>query len=321
MAWLLDVGYVGTHNLKLPANQTLSQLPDSALALGDGLRTQIANPFSSQIAVGPLAAKTVSRAQLLLPYPQFTGVTSVGANWAASRYNALQVKLEKRFSKGFTILASYSWSKMMDQSTGSFSGETLGGGAIQNYNNLRAEWSPSQLDQTHRLIVNTVVELPFFRGQKGLAGHVLGGWELGILGSFYSGSPLGVTSAVNGTFSQGGGQRPNWNGLNPGIDDPTPVEWFNTAVFSTPPAYTFGNAPRSFNGARSDWTRQVDLSLHKNTHLTERLMLQIRADAFNISNTVVFSPPNTSFGSNVFGTVTSQANQPRVLQFALKLIF
>ncbi len=321
MAWLLDIGYVGTHNLKLPANQTLNQLPDSALALGDGLRAQIANPFSGQIAVGPLAAKTISRAQFLVPYPQFTGVTSVGTDWAASRYNALQLKLEKRFSKGFTILASYTWSKMMDQNTGSFSGETLGGGAIQDYNNLRAEWSPSQLDQTHRLILNTVIESPFFRRQQGIAGHVLGGWELGVLGSFYSGSPLGITSAVNGTFSQGGGQRPNWNGLNPGIDNATPALWFNTAVFSTPPAYTFGNTPRTFNGARSDWTRQVDLSLHKNTHLTERLILQIRADAFNVSNTVVFAPPNTSFGSNIFGTVTSQANQPRVLQLALKLMF
>jgi hypothetical protein len=320
-ALLLDVGYVGTHNLKLPANQTLNQLPDSALALGDGLRTQVTNPFYGQIAVGALASKTISRAQLLVPYPQFTGVTSAQTNWAASRYNALQVKLERRFSNNFTFLASYTWSKMMDQSTGSFSGETLGGGAIQDWNNLNAEWSPSQLDQTHRLIANTVVELPFFRKQEGILGHILGGWELGILGSFYSGSPLGITSAVNGTFSQGGGQRPNWTGVNPGIDNPTPAHWFDTSLFSTPVAYAFGTAPRTFNGARSDWTRQVDLSLHKNTHLTEKLTLQIRADAFNISNTVVFSPPNTSFGSNAFGTVSSQANQPRVLQLALKLMF
>jgi hypothetical protein len=320
-ALLLDLGYVGTHNLKLPANQTLSQIPDSSLALGDGLRTQVTNPFYGQIGVGALAAKTVARAQLLSPYPQFTGVSSVETNWAASRYNALQVKLERRFSKGFTMLASYTWSKMMDQSTGSFSGETLGGGAIQDWNDLRAEWSPSQLDQTHRLIVNTVIELPFFRRQQNLAGHVLGGWELGVLGSFYSGSPLGVTSSVNGTFSQGGGQRPNWNGINPALSNPSPAQWLNASVFSTPAAYTFGNAPRTFDGARSDWTRQVDLSLHKNTHLTERLALQIRADAFNLSNTVVFSPPNTTYGSNAFGTVSSQANQPRVLQLALKLLF
>lgn len=152
-------------------------------------------------------------------------------------------------------------------------------------------------------------------------GHTLGGWEIGIIGSFYSGGPLGVTSAVNGTDSQGGGQRPNWNGVNPGISNPTPYEWFNTSVFSTPAAYTFGDAPRTFDGARSDWTRNADVSLHKNAHITEKLILQIRADAFNLSNTVVFSPPNTSYGSAAFGTVSSQANQPRVLQFGLKLLF
>jgi len=319
--WLLDVGLVGLHGLKFPANRTLNQLPDSALAVGDALRTQVPNPFYPRIPVGTLAATTVARAQLLVPYPQFTGVTAVGASWASSRYDALQVKLEKRYASGFTLLASYTYSKMFDYSTGSFSGETLGGGTIQDWNNLRAEWSPSSLDQTHRLILNTVYELPFFRRQKGVFGHVLGGWELGVLGSFYSGSPLGITSSVNGTFSQGGGQRPNWNGVNPAISNPTVTRWFNPTVFSTPPSYSFGTTPRTLNSLRSDYTRTVDLSLHKNTHITERLLLQIRGEAFNLANTPVFSPPNTSYGSTSFATVSSQSNQPRIVQVAMKLIF
>jgi hypothetical protein len=126
---------------------------------------------------------------------------------------------------------------------------------------------------------------------------------------------------VNGTFAQGGGQRPNWNGQNPGIDNPTPYEWFNTSVFSTPAASQFGNAPRTFNGARSDKTANYDLSLHKNTNLTEKLVLQFRAEAFNLTNTPVFSPPNTTYGAAGFGTVGSQANQPRIVQFGLKLVF
>ena len=144
---------------------------------------------------------------------------------------------------------------------------------------------------------------------------------MGVLGFFYSGSPLGITSSVNGTFSQGGGQRPNWNGLNPEVSNPTVTRWFDTTVFSNPPSYTFGTTPRTFNGLRSDYTRTVDLSLHKNTHMTERLLLQIRGEAFNLANTPVFSPPNTTFGSNAFATVSSQANQPRIVQVALKLIF
>jgi hypothetical protein len=319
--WVLDTAYVGTRGLKFPANLVLNQLPDSALSLGDALRTQVPNPFFGQIAIGSLSGRTISRAQLLRPYPQFDSVTSAAATWAPSNYHALEVKLEKRFAKGFTFLASYTYSKTMDYSTGPFNGESLGGGGVQDNNNTRADYSTSSLDQTQRLIANTVYALPFFRTQQGIVGHVLGGWEAGIVASFYSGSPLGVTSAVNNTFSQGGAQRPNWNGQNPALSRPSPSQWLNPSVFSVPAPYTFGNAPRTFNGVRSDRTNNVDLSLHKNTHITERLQLQFRAESFNLTNTPVFAPPNTTFGSPAFGTVSSQANQPRVLQLALKLLY
>ncbi|MBS1855699.1 MAG: TonB-dependent receptor [Acidobacteria bacterium] len=318
---LLDVAYVGTHAVKFPLNLQLDQLPDSALALGDGLRTLVANPFYGQISVGSLAAAKVAQAQLLRPYPQFTGVTSTQASWGNSSYNALQVRVSKRYARGLTLEAAYTYSKMLDYGTGTFGGETLSNGGIQDFNNLRAERSPSALDQTHRLILNGVYALPFHRDQRGPAGHLLGGWQIGVIASLYSGSPLGITSAVNGTYSQGGGQRPNWNGVNPGISNPTPAHWFDTSVFSNPPAYQFGNTPRTFNGARSDVTHNFDLSLIKDTRLVEKLTLQFRAEAFNLTNTPIFAPPNTTFGSPAFGVVSSQANQPRVLQFALKLLF
>jgi hypothetical protein len=320
-ALLLDVGYVGTRGLKFPADLTLNQLPDAALALGDTLRALVANPFFGQIALGVDSSKTVAQAQLLRPYPHFDGVTTAIASWAPSNYHALQFKLEKRYARSLTLLASYTWSKMMDIATGPFNGETLGGGAIQDNNNLRADYSASSLDQTHRLILNAVYGLPFFSRQNGWMGHALGGWELGVVGSFYSGGPLGVTSSVNGTFSQGGGQRPDWNGHNPAVPNPSPYQWLNSAVFTNAAAYHFGTTPRTFNGARSDYTRVVDLSLHKNTRIGDRLAVQLRADAFNLANTPVFAPPNTTFGTQVFGTVSSQANQPRILQFALKLMY
>ena len=84
---------------------------------------------------------------------------------------------------------------------------------------------------------------------------------------------------------------------------------------------TTTSAPRTFSGARSDYTRGGDISLHKDTRLHERLVLQFRTEAFNISNRPVFGPPNASFGSPAFGVVSAQANQPRILQFALKLIY
>ena len=318
---LLDVAYVGTRGKKLQLSPDRNQLPDAALALGSNLRTLVPNPFLGQISTGALANATVSRAQLLRPYPQYTDVTSTVSNLAWSAYNALQVKLEKRYNKNLTLLGSYTYSKLMDIGAGSFSGEALGAGGIQNWNNLGAEKSPSTLDQTHRLIISAVYNLPFYSRQNGVTGHLLGGWQLGAIGSFYSGSPLGVTSAVNGTFAQGGGQRPNWNGQDPSGNSRSLNRWIDPAVFSTPAAYTFGNAPRTFNSVRSDKTRSIDLTVMKNTNITEQLHLQFRAEAFNLTNTPVFAPPNASYGASTFGVVSSQANQPRVVQLALKLIF
>lgn len=317
---LLDVGYVGTRGLHMQQDMSINTLPDQYLALGDALRAQVPNPFYGKISVGPLAQPMVARAQLLRPYPQFQDVMLVAQTLANSSYHALQVKLEKRYAKGFTVLGAYTYSKLMDLATGGFSGEPLGGGAIQDYNNLAADWSVSSIDQTHRFIANAVYELPFWRDQKGAAGHLLGGWEIGVIASVYSGSPLGVTAATNNTFSQGGNQRPDWTGVSAQIPNPSPARWFDTTQFTAAPAYHYGNAPRTFGGLRGDGARNIDLSLHKNTNLTERLRIQFRAEAFNLTNTVRFAPPNTSFGNPNFGVVSSQANQPRVLQFALKLM-
>lgn len=319
-AVLLDVGYAGSRGLKLPEGRTLNQLPDSALALGNELRRQVPNPFFGQIRTGPLSSRTVSRAQLLRPFPHFDGVNSSLAGWASSSYHALQAKIEKRYSKGFTVLGSYTYSKMMDYGTGGFSGEALGGGGIQNWNNLLADRSVSSLDQTHRFIVNAVYELPFGKNLRGAGGKLIGGWELGVVLSAFSGGPLGIASATNNTFSMGGGQRPNWSGVTPRLAHPTPNRWFDTSQFSNPPAYTFGNAGRTFSGSRSDGTGQLDVSLHKNTNLTERVKLQFRTECFNLTNTPRFAPPNISFGTGQFGVAGAQGNQPRIVQFALKLL-
>lgn len=320
---VFEVGYMGTRGNRLGNTREFNQLPDSALALGDALRQQVPNPFFGQIEVGPLAQRTVARAQLLRPFPHFQAVQSQNENWSSSNYHALSARLEKRYSRGLTVLGSYTFSKMMDYGTGPFAGEELGGGnaAFQNWNNLEAEWSPSTLDQTHRLTVAAVYELPFLREQQGVAGKLFGGWEISGIGSFFSGGPLGVTSAVNNTFAQGGGQRPNWTGESPKLEDPRPERWFDTSQFSNPAPYTFGSAPRTFNGLRSDSTRQVDLSLLKTTGITEKLRLQFRAESFNLTNTTRFAPPNTVFGNAQFGVVNSMGNQPRVIQFALKLIY
>ena len=317
---LLEVGYAGSHGLKFSENRMLNQLPDAALALGNALRDQVQNPFFGKIASGILSKPTVSRAQLLRPFPQFDNVTSVNADWASSIYHALEAKVEKRYAEGLTITGSYTYSKLIDYGIGAFAGESLpSGGGFQNWSNLRAERSVSLLDQTHRFIVNTVYELPFGKDLRGAA-KWMGGWEVGAILSLFSGGPIGITSAANNTFAQGGGQRPNWNGLNPKESNPTPDRWINPAPFSNPPPFTFGNAGRTLSGLRSQGTKELDVSMHKNTNLTETLRLQFRAEFFNITNTPQFAPPNSTFGSSQFGVVSAQGNMPRIIQFALKLV-
>lgn len=316
----IDLTYVGTHSLHDPGTATLDQLPDSALSLGNALNTLVPNPFYGQIATGQLSRPQVSQAQLLRPYPQFTQVSSL-RNWAQSRYNALEVMLAKRYSSGFSLQVGYTWSKMIDQGSGSFSGESLGGGAIQDWNNLQAETSTSLLDQTNRVVGDVIYAFPFYRNQSGIVGHLLGGWTISALPSFISGDPLGITSATNSTDSQGGGQRPNWNGKDPALSNHTVAKWFDTSDFSTPPAFHFGSTPRTFGNLRSDWIRNIDTSLQKNARLHENLHLQLRVDAFNMDNTPTFAPPNTAFGSADFGVVSAQQNLPRSIQLGVKLLY
>ncbi len=321
---LVEAAYVGTRGLKTFANRDLNQLPDSALTLGDRLRDQVVNPFFGSISSGALSTRTVSRAQLLRPYPQFTSVTAANSTWGAASYHSGQAKLERRFTNGFNLIGSYAFSKLLDDVTGPWAGENTSGTAFQNNNNLRAEKSVSALDTTHHLSVSGVWELPFGNGRrfklKGPANLAAGGWQLNGIFTASSGNTLGVV-AVNGTFAQGGGQRPNWNGSSPVLGTRNVDKWFDTSVFSQPAPYQFGNAPRSIAGLRSDGTGNLDFSAIKSTRIHERMHLQFRAEWFNFANHPRFDVPNTNIGVAAVGFVTAQANRPRTTQLALKLVF
>jgi outer membrane receptor protein involved in Fe transport len=321
----LEAAYVGSRGVKLYSDRQLNQLPDSALSLGNALREQVPNPFFGQITSGALAGRTVARGQLLRPFPHFQSVVATGSSCGSSGYHSLQIKGERQFAGGFTLLGAYSFSKLIDDVTGAFAGEAISGLAFQNNNNLRAERSISALDVPQRLTLTYIWELPFGPGKgrltKGWASKVLGGWQTEAILNFSDGNILGITSAANTTFSFGGGQRPNWNGQNPTIDNPTIDKWFDTSAFSQPPQYTFGNAPRTIPGLRNHGVKNIDFSALKNTQIGEKVNAQFRAEFFNLFNTPRFGLPNTQFGSPSFGTVSNVINSPRIIQFALKLMF
>jgi outer membrane receptor protein involved in Fe transport len=323
---LAEIGYAGNRGLKLQQDLELNQLPDSALALGATLRQTVPNPFAGQIRTGALAAANITRAQLLRPFPHFLSVTSVNAAFASSNYHAALVSLQRRFSKGLTLNGSYTFSKLIDIAVGQFAGEALSNAGFQNWNNIRGDRSLSALDAPHRLVINGLYALPFGEGRKfhpkGALGAIVNGWEASAIYTYQTGGPLAFSSANNTTFAQGGGQRPNLIG-NPVLaeGERTLTRWFNPAAFGPAAEYSFGTTPRSLGSVRSDGLSGTDFSVVKNTQLIEGLRLQFRAEFFNLTNTVRFAPPNTAFGAGAFGQVSAQSNQPRVVQFALKLIY
>lgn len=334
MHLLVDVAYAGSHGVHLYGDYDANQLPDRYLSLGSQLISQVGNPFQGHISSGALSGPTVAESQLLLPYPQFTGVTlGDGSFYGASFYNSLQAKVERRFTNGFGVLVSYTLSKLMDNvgatETG-FPGGTYSGGGIQDWDDLRTAWALGSFDTRNYLAVNGTYDLPFGKKERWLnsnsvANYFIGGWQLNGISYIESGTPLQVFTAANTLFNDGGTQLANWNGQNP-IPN-TPIKdrlnaYFNVNDFSAPPSFTYGNSPRLLGSLRDDGMVDLDLSGVKNTPLFgDRWNLEFRAEAFNIFNHPQFGPPDTALGDGTTGVVSSQVNNPRELQFALKLIF
>jgi hypothetical protein len=284
---LVAVAYVGERGWHEYQALQFNQLPDSDLAQGSSLLTLVPNPFYGQIASGALSAAKVSQAQLDLPYPQFQSLATNYSTWASSTYNALQLTAEKRFSHDVSINASYTWSRLMDNNTGDFSGQTLGAAGYQDYYNLRSEWAVSALDVPRRLVIAYTWGLPAGPGrqffQSGPTAKILGGWQVEGITSIQTGETLGIGDATNtSNATNAAGQRPNWNGTNPALSNPTIGQWFNTSAFSQPAAFTFGNSPRTFGSLHASPLRNFDFSAIKNTKLTERLAFQFRAEAFHL---------------------------------------
>lgn len=332
---LFDLAYAGSHGVHLYGDYNANQLPDRYLSMGSALQQQITNPFFGNplITPGALSGPTVARSQLLLPFPQFTGVTYSGtSSYGASRYDSLQLKVERRFANGFSILGSYTWSKLMDNvnaTTTGFPGGNYSGGGIQDWDNLAAAWSPSVLDTPQYLAVSSLYELPFGKGRKWLNNstvteYVLGGWQLNGIFTAISGSPLQIAMAANTLFNNGGTQLANWNGRDPNGHGPIKdrlTDYFNTSVFSNPGAFTYGNAPRTFGNLLSPGLLNLDASVLK-TFPIGPAAFQLRFEAFNVFNHPQFGPPITGIGSgSPAGLITFQANQPRVLQVAGKVTF
>lgn len=320
--WLLEAAWVGNHGTRLlMTSRALDIISDTDLARGSELLDKVANPFYGIIASGPLSTPTVTERQLLLPYPQFTSVSGGYAFLGNSIYHALALKVEKRFSRGFSVLMAYTASKLIDDGTNSSQvrpGATVGD-TVQNWNNLRAERSKSLEDVPQRMVFTALWQLPFKAGGNAFLRHVVEGWQVNAINTLESGTPVSLSAPISG-----GGNRPNVvPGVKAKLDNPTLARWFNTDAFSAPPAFTYGNVSRTLPDVHSDGMFNLDLSVFKTFPITERYKLQFRAEAFNLTNTPTFDTPGRSLNAATFGVVTATAfnPKPREMQFALRLDF
>jgi hypothetical protein len=248
-----------------------------------------------------------------------------------SQYNGLQVKAEKRYAKGLTFLAGYSYSK------------TLGVGDTEDFqdpNNLLAERSVVGTDMRHHFVGSGVYNLPFGRGMQFGSNwnrwldSALGGWQFSPIVTFSSGTPLDLTESNNPSNSGGTADRPNQVGdpyragsvagnsncVAPGAGTHTAAQWFNPCAYQVQPSGTYGNAPR--NSIVSPGVVNLDAGVHKSFAFGEHVKAELRLESFNVTNTPHFAAPALNVQSpTTLGTITTVNGNPRQNQIALKLLF
>jgi outer membrane receptor protein involved in Fe transport len=281
--------------------------------------------------------------QLRAPFP-YIGVTAFDRSVGSSTYNALQMSLNGRSEHGLTYLVSYTWSKSIDLGCSGWYG--VEGCSIQNPYDIRNDKGPSATDVPQIFSAAFVYQLPFGKGQRWAASdnkaldYFVGGWALNGVLSFNSGTPFDVGTgqdiANTGNYNYGNGygyERANVSGpLYP--SDKTTAEWFNRASFTYPAPFTFGDLGR--DTLRSDWYKNLDLSIFKELPITESKRFEFRAEMFNATNTPVWAVPDTSLDAPcipknpnnaaagctpTFGSISSTANVARQIQFGLKFYF
>ena len=324
--WLFEVGYVGTKGTKLPRfieGNPAVFVPGETGGVPNSTEDNVNNrrPYSG-CNLSPTS-----------PPCNFASVGLI-AGIADSSYNALQASLQKRFSHGLSFLASYTYSKTLDDVssfniTGSASQSVAGENDLaQDPFNLPAEYGRSMFDARNRFVISYQWMLPFWNHPQNWYQHVLGGWQWNGISTFMSGTPFTVYDSTDVSLQ---GSAPEISGFssnrpdvvgNPNNGPRTPQEWFNTAAFQqlnpTTQAGQFGNEGR--NIVQGPGLQEWDFSAFKNIPIHESKSLQFRAEFFNVFNHANFRLPDNDISSPTFGEI-SESLPGRQVQLALKFYF
>jgi len=255
------------------------------------------------------------------PFPEF-GLFQGAANVGYSQYNSLGVKFTRRYSRGLTVLSSYTLSKSTDNGSGI---RTNGTDPLNPQNSycLSCEDGLSVFDQRHRFVTSVVYDIPVGPGRRylseGALANVIGGWKFTSVVTLGSGFPLTV-SAGEDSANIGNCCRPNRVvGVSTELDNATVDKWFNTAAYARAAQGTFGTAGRS--EVIGPGIFNCDFSMLKEIRFGRRPYLEFRAEAFNVLNHPNWGEPNTTLSNVAFGRISSTRGDMRQIQFGLKLIF
>ena len=326
----IEIAYVGSKITHVGIPDTnLNQLSVEQLAMGNALLARVDNPYFGVIPrASSLGDPTITVAQLLKPYPQYTTVSLYRSNVGNTYYRGLTAKLEQRFTRGLSYSVSYTRSRLMDDASSVFDASVLTG-PVANYPvadsfNRRLERDYSTGDIPHVFVASAVWEVPAGCGRAhelhGVLGTLANDWAVSGFVTLQSGVPVAVTQTTNfNAFAGFGTQRPNLAG-DPELpaDERTTARWFNTAAFAIAPQFTLGSASR--NPVRGPSYRNVDLAVSRRVPVSTGLSVDLRVEVFNLLNTPPFGSPNVVAGAANFGTITT-AGDPRVMQLGVKLRF
>jgi hypothetical protein len=263
--------------------------------------------------------------QVCRPYPQFTNVSIQNPILGDSRYIAGMVRIEKRFSHGLNFGVNYTYSQFLSNINDV--GTSLGannGGPFSNYYNRRADWGPFPDDVRQRAVFNWVYELPFGTGKRWLASnpvrYVVGGWSIGSVATLQSGPPITIVTQTNSCLcNSAGSQRANVS-TNPNLPSGqrSVAEWFDTAAFSQPANFTFGD--EGVGSVRAPGLVNVDMSVLCNFRITEKIRAELRGEFFNALNHTNLSLPGQTFGSAAFGVI-SASGPARQIEIGARVVF
>ena len=279
---------------------------------GDGLTIGVElNPAT--YAPGATTGTTNQRRPL---FPNYGNITSIQPS-GKSTFHSMQVSVDRRLSRGLSVLANYTLSKSMDNTS---ENKQNGGTAVNPYD-LSFDYGPANFDRRHRLVTSVLWEIPGTFGNAALDA-VLSRWSLTGIYTYMSGSPFTVTSGVDNARTGTGGQFADLTGdpeLPGGRSTAEQLaQWFNTSAYAVNALGTFGNSGR--NSLRGPDFQTLDLGLMKTFALGNRIRTQFRLEAFNALNRANFNLPEGNRSSGNFGRITS-AQDPRILQVALRAWF